>query len=61
MNHIKAVFRRGVFEPLEPVDFEEEQRVQLNIETDGVGAPQSWQSGSGDAGKSSPAERGGAR
>jgi predicted DNA-binding antitoxin AbrB/MazE fold protein len=33
MSHVEAIFRRGVFEPLGPVDLQEEQRVQLSIET----------------------------
>ena len=32
MSHIEAIYRHGVFEPLEPVDFREEQRVRLSIE-----------------------------
>jgi predicted DNA-binding antitoxin AbrB/MazE fold protein len=32
MSQIEAIFRHGVFEPLEPVDLKEEQRVRLSIE-----------------------------
>ena len=32
MSQIEAIFRHGVFEPLEPVDLKEEQRVRLKIE-----------------------------
>jgi predicted DNA-binding antitoxin AbrB/MazE fold protein len=32
MSRIEAIYRRGVFEPLEPVQLGEEQRVQLTFE-----------------------------
>jgi predicted DNA-binding antitoxin AbrB/MazE fold protein len=32
MNQIDAIYRHGVFEPLQPVDLKEEQRVRLKIE-----------------------------
>ena len=32
MSQIEAIYRHGVFEPLEPVDLKEEQRVRLSIE-----------------------------
>jgi predicted DNA-binding antitoxin AbrB/MazE fold protein len=32
MSRIEAIYRRGVFEPLEPVNLQEEQRVCLSIE-----------------------------
>jgi predicted DNA-binding antitoxin AbrB/MazE fold protein len=32
MSHVEAIYRHGVFEPLEKVDLPEEQRVQLSIE-----------------------------
>ncbi len=32
MSQIEAVYRHGVFEPLEPVNLQEEQRVRLSIE-----------------------------
>ncbi|MCI0360480.1 MAG: antitoxin family protein [Planctomycetaceae bacterium] len=32
MSHIEAVFRQGVFVPLEAVDLREEQRIRLSIE-----------------------------
>jgi predicted DNA-binding antitoxin AbrB/MazE fold protein len=35
MSHVEAIFRGGVFEPLEPVNLSEEQRVQLSFEPTG--------------------------
>ena len=35
MSHVEAIFRHGVFEPLEPVNLPEEQRVQLSFEAKG--------------------------
>ena len=32
MSQIDAIYRHGVFEPLEPVNLKEEQRVRLKIE-----------------------------
>ena len=32
MSPIEAIFRHGVFEPLEPVNLPDEQRVRLNVE-----------------------------
>ena len=32
MSQIEAIYRHGVFEPLSPVDLQEEERVLLNIE-----------------------------
>jgi predicted DNA-binding antitoxin AbrB/MazE fold protein len=32
MSRIEAIYRHGVFEPLEPVDLREGQRVRLRIE-----------------------------
>ena len=32
MSQIEAIYRHGVFEPLEPVNLPEEQRVRLSIE-----------------------------
>ena len=32
MSQIEAIYRHGVFEPLEPVNLKEEQRVRLSIE-----------------------------
>lgn len=31
MSHIQAIYRRGVFQPLERVDLPEDQRVQLSV------------------------------
>lgn len=42
MSHIQAIYRRGVFEPLEPVDLREEQRVQLSVGIVGSGDLQAW-------------------
>lgn len=42
MSHIEAVYRHGVFEPLEPVDLREEQHVQLSIEPVAEQTAQSW-------------------
>jgi predicted DNA-binding antitoxin AbrB/MazE fold protein len=42
MGHIEAIYRRGVFEPLEQVHYSEEQRVWLNIEVGAQESPQSW-------------------
>lgn len=32
MSQVDAIYRHGVFEPLQPVNLEEEQRVRLSIE-----------------------------
>ncbi|MBI3465789.1 MAG: antitoxin family protein [Planctomycetes bacterium] len=42
MSHVQAIFRRGVFEPLEPVDLQEEQRVRLSFEPAAEETPQAW-------------------
>lgn len=42
MSQIEAIYRHGVFEPLEPVDLKEEQRVRLSIEPLGPEALQAW-------------------
>ncbi len=42
MGQIKAVYRHGVFEPLEPVNLPEEQHVQVSIEPTGDQTAQSW-------------------
>ena len=42
MSHIEAIYRHGVFEPLEPVDFKEEQRVRLSVEPVGPEAMKDW-------------------
>ena len=42
MIHIDAVYRHGVFEPLEPVDLREDQRVRLSIEPAEESDPRSW-------------------
>jgi predicted DNA-binding antitoxin AbrB/MazE fold protein len=39
---VDAVYRRGVFQPLEPVQLAEEQRVRLNIQAAGSEAAQTW-------------------
>lgn len=42
MSQIEAIYRHGVFEPLEPVDLEDEQRVRLSIEATKNGTWQQW-------------------
>ena len=42
MNQIEAIFRHGVFEPLEPVDLKEEQRVRLSFEPTEKEAIEAW-------------------
>ena len=42
MSQIEAIFRHGVFEPLEPVDLKEEQRVLLSIEPEEKEAVETW-------------------
>ncbi len=42
MGHIEAVYCHGVFEPLQPVNLRDEQRVHLNIEPAEDQSPQSW-------------------
>jgi predicted DNA-binding antitoxin AbrB/MazE fold protein len=32
MTHVEAIYRHGVFEPLEPVALSEDQRVRLSVE-----------------------------
>lgn len=42
MSHIEAIYHRGVFEPLEPVNLREEQRVQLSFEPANGQSSQAW-------------------
>ncbi len=42
MSRIEAIYRLGVFEPLEPVNLREEQRVQLSFEPANGQTPQAW-------------------
>ncbi|MEX2315962.1 MAG: antitoxin family protein [Pirellulales bacterium] len=42
MSRIEAVYRRGVFQPLEPVNLRDEQRVQLSFEPANGQTPQAW-------------------
>lgn len=42
MSHVQAIYRHGVFEPLGPVDFPEEQRVQVSIEPFDDQTPRAW-------------------
>ena len=42
MSRIEAIYRHGVFEPLEPVNLQEEQRVRLNIEPERAEAFEAW-------------------
>lgn len=42
MSRIEAIYHHGVFEPLEPVNLREEQRVQMSFEPTGNQSPQTW-------------------
>jgi predicted DNA-binding antitoxin AbrB/MazE fold protein len=42
MSYVEAIYRHGVFEPLQPVDLQEEQRVRLSIEPAGPEAMKEW-------------------
>ena len=42
MSQIEAIFRHGVFEPLEPVNLKDEQRVRLSIEPAEKETPEAW-------------------
>jgi predicted DNA-binding antitoxin AbrB/MazE fold protein len=42
MSRIEAIYRRGVFEPLEPVNLREDERVQLSFEPTNGKSPQAW-------------------
>lgn len=42
MNSIDAIYRHGVFEPLQPVNLREDQRVRLNIEAAERPTPAAW-------------------
>lgn len=42
MSRIEAIYHHGVFEPLEPVNLREEQRVQLSFEPANGQTPQAW-------------------
>ncbi len=42
MSRIEAIYHHGVFEPLEPVNLLEEQRVQLSFEPANGQTPQAW-------------------
>jgi predicted DNA-binding antitoxin AbrB/MazE fold protein len=42
MSQIDAIYRHGVFEPLAPVDLQEEQRVRLSVEPVNNETPQQW-------------------
>lgn len=42
MNQIEAIFQHGVFEPLEPVDLKEEQRIRLSVEPAEKEAMEAW-------------------
>ena len=42
MSSVNAIFHRGVFEPLEPVNLPEEQRVRLSIEPVAKETPLDW-------------------
>lgn len=42
MLNLKAIYRHGLFEPLEPVSLDEEQCVRLNVEVIPDETVQSW-------------------
>ena len=42
MSHLEAIFKRGVFQPLEPVNLPEDQRVHLRVESVPAETPQQW-------------------
>lgn len=42
MGPIAAIYRNGVFQPLEPVDLPDEQRVQVSIEPNGDQSVLAW-------------------
>ena len=42
MSRIEAIYHHGVFEPLEPVNLREEQRVQLSFEPANGQTAQGW-------------------
>ena len=42
MSSIDAIYRHGVFEPLEEVNLPDDQRVRLSIETASDSAPTIW-------------------
>ena len=42
MSTIKAIYRHGVFEPLEPVNLPEDKPVRLSIDSAEEESPQAW-------------------
>jgi predicted DNA-binding antitoxin AbrB/MazE fold protein len=42
MTQIDAIYRDGIFQPLEPVQLADEQRVRLSIEPIARQSPQAW-------------------
>jgi predicted DNA-binding antitoxin AbrB/MazE fold protein len=42
MSQVDAIYRHGVFQPLEPVEIPEDQRVRLSIEATNVQSPREW-------------------
>ena len=42
MSQIEAVYRNGVFEPLEPVNLPEEQRVSVSVEPASKETVEAW-------------------
>jgi predicted DNA-binding antitoxin AbrB/MazE fold protein len=42
MSQIEAIFRNGVFEPLEPVNLPNEQRVKLRVEPASKETVEAW-------------------
>jgi predicted DNA-binding antitoxin AbrB/MazE fold protein len=42
MSQVEAIYRHGVFEPLDRVDLVEDQRFRLHFEPTNGSAPQTW-------------------
>jgi predicted DNA-binding antitoxin AbrB/MazE fold protein len=42
MSHIEAIYRQGVFKPLDPVDLREDQHVRLSIQPTEHESPTKW-------------------
>jgi predicted DNA-binding antitoxin AbrB/MazE fold protein len=42
MIHVDAIYHNGVFEPLEPVNLQNEQRVTLSFEAVGKDSAKEW-------------------
>ncbi|HWB53201.1 MAG TPA: antitoxin family protein [Tepidisphaeraceae bacterium] len=42
MSHIEAIYRQGVFKPLEPVYLQEDQHVRLSVEPTELESSRDW-------------------